>query len=140
MQSIILPHCWVCRSTDGKNHHHVIPQAYGGVNGPQVTLCATHHTLIHTQALKRPDTWKPHLVKNHNAVQVEQLLQLIGLIHKARAATANTEKPIQVQHKFTKTRSRQIRELKVLLGCNSITSVLERCVDIIHAQHTQINN
>ena len=33
------------------HHHHVIPQAFGGVEGPQVPLCGDCHTNIHAHAL-----------------------------------------------------------------------------------------
>lgn len=55
-QSITLPHCWVCstRFTDSKppglehrEEHHIIPRAYGGVDGPTVSLCTKHHTALH---------------------------------------------------------------------------------------------
>ncbi len=134
MKSILLDYCWVCRSAQGINNHHVIPQAYGGVDGPQVTLCATHHTVIHTQALRAPDTWHAAMSANHTPEQIGKLVQLTGLIHKARHATANSERPMQMQHKFTKTRSRKIRELKFLLGCSSLTATLDSCIDIVYAQ------
>lgn len=33
------------------HEHHVIPQAYGGVNGPTVILCPDHHNEVHKIAL-----------------------------------------------------------------------------------------
>lgn len=30
-----------------EERHHVIPRAYGGVDGPQVSLCDKHHTMLH---------------------------------------------------------------------------------------------
>lgn len=54
-----LPHCWVCNQRfvetggDQKRHeHHIIPQAYGGRNGPLVSLCTNHHNLLHELADK----------------------------------------------------------------------------------------
>lgn len=49
--------CWVCEegisalsTTRKRNDHHVIPEAYGGVDGPQVSLCSAHHSLLHDVA------------------------------------------------------------------------------------------
>lgn len=139
MKSIILPHCWVCPSKDGLNDHHVIPQAYGGVNGPQVTLCATHHTFIHAVAL-RPVAQREPAVMEHtqNLEQRGKLLQLIELIARAKAATKGMERPMMVQQKFNKERSRKLRELKHLLGQSSIQATLEACVDRIYDQCTQL--
>lgn len=60
IKSICLEHCWVCsvRFRDvvppGPAHreeHHIIPRAYGGADGPTVSLCDAHHTLLHKVAV-----------------------------------------------------------------------------------------
>jgi hypothetical protein len=33
--------------------HHVVPQAYGGKNGPVIPLCIAHHDLLHLIAGKK---------------------------------------------------------------------------------------
>lgn len=141
MQSIILDCCWVCSGKDGLNDHHVIPQAYGGVDGPQVTLCATHHTFIHTVALKKPSI-REHMIREHTNLAdcQHKLTTLVELIAKARAATKGMEKPMMVQHKFNTERSRKLKELKYLLGRSSIASTLDACVDLLHDQCTQLKN
>lgn len=142
MQSIILPHCWVCADKTGLNDHHVIPQAYGGRDGPQVTLCASHHTFIHAVALK-PRARREALVIEHvegDSTKQAKLEQLVEIIAKARAATRKTEKPLMIQHKFNIERGRKLRELKTLLGKSSLMAALEDCVDRVYAQATQLNN
>lgn len=46
--------CWACgRLFDNnllRNDHHVIPSAFGGSDGPQVSLCSPHHILLHNIA------------------------------------------------------------------------------------------
>ena len=46
--------CWVCARRFSNNllreDHHIIPVAFGGVNGPQVSLCSDHHSLLHKVA------------------------------------------------------------------------------------------
>ena len=44
--------CKLCGRGTGVHWHHEIPQAYGGVNGPQTPLCGGHHTLVHNLALE----------------------------------------------------------------------------------------
>lgn len=55
-----LPHCWVCErrfvtsSPPGpalEEVHHIVPQAYGGTDGPVVSLCGDHHSALHKIAL-----------------------------------------------------------------------------------------
>jgi hypothetical protein len=58
--TIALDHCWVCgeRFNDvpqpgsaAREEHHVIPRQAGGTDGPTVSLCASHHNLLHRIAL-----------------------------------------------------------------------------------------
>lgn len=46
-----LDRCWVCQTPFNHSvkceEHHVIPRAYGGIDGPQVSLCDSHHTAAH---------------------------------------------------------------------------------------------
>lgn len=51
-QTLKLDHCWICDKTPERDkvklhEHHVIPRAYGGANGPEVTLCSGCHNLLH---------------------------------------------------------------------------------------------
>ena len=51
-----LGHCWIClcRDSDGNklHSHHCVPVASGGIDGPTVTLCSSHHSAIHDAALR----------------------------------------------------------------------------------------
>ena len=54
--------CWICNKTLAKygggdpsllqNIHHVIPRAYGGADGPTVSLDTAHHDLLHLVAVR----------------------------------------------------------------------------------------
>lgn len=57
-ESWLCDRCWVCNENIGlsssdrkRNDHHIIPVAYGGAEGPQVSLCSAHHSLLHEVAL-----------------------------------------------------------------------------------------
>lgn len=53
IHSYLHDHCWVCRANFANNayskrhDHHIIPRAFGGTDGPQVSLCNAHHSLLH---------------------------------------------------------------------------------------------
>jgi hypothetical protein len=56
MESINLPHCWVCEQRfvnsvpPGpmlREDHHIIPRKAGGEDGPTVSICDTHHAKLH---------------------------------------------------------------------------------------------
>lgn len=59
--TISQPFCWVCQAVffpEGndpsviRNDHHVIPRAYGGTDGPTVSLCSADHDMLHLLAQK----------------------------------------------------------------------------------------
>ena len=54
-----LPHCWACETRFRNQYppgpaeeerHHILPEAYGGKHGPQVSLCTDCHTKVHKLA------------------------------------------------------------------------------------------
>lgn len=58
----LVDRCWVCEKKfpefGGTQHdlvqefHHIIPRAYGGLDGPTVSLCSGHHTTLHDIATR----------------------------------------------------------------------------------------
>lgn len=50
--SISMDVCWSCNSALPLEVHHVIPRAFGGENGPTVTICTSCHTKAHHLGLK----------------------------------------------------------------------------------------
>lgn len=97
----ILPHCWVCEVRFNDQHppgpaveerHHLMPQAYGGTDGPQVSLCDTHHTKLHkvASALK---AGRPYLgiMTGESPQRQKKLLWMAILVVKADRATVNDE-------------------------------------------------
>lgn len=95
-----LPHCWVCgkRFNDLKvnpgpamrEEHHIIPRAYGGADGPTVSLCDLHHTTLHKIAVALK-AGKSHyqLTAGHNPEQHGKLMLLATRVYEAEQATRN---------------------------------------------------
>lgn len=57
--ALILPYCWICQKRFKtsvppgpavRNDHHIVPRNAGGTDGPQVSLCDTHHSTVHRLA------------------------------------------------------------------------------------------
>lgn len=99
IESKVLPHCWVCRVrfTDvvppgpaQREEHHIVPQAYGGTDGPTVSLCDGHHTVIHkiAVALKNGRPHQAHL-GTYDPQQIQKLMWLATVIQEAEAKTRN---------------------------------------------------
>lgn len=95
--TILLDHCWVCGSHVGLNEHHVVPQSCGGTHGPTVTLCAAHHSEIHTEAYHLPYKRKFSGPPQHQV----KLSYLADVIHTAFTAVAGQTKPVLKTFKFT---------------------------------------
>ena len=96
-QSISLPHCWICSArfieaggTEQCHHHHVIPQAFGGTDGPTVSLCDSHHNKLHRIAicLKSEKSYFS-VITGEDSAHVQKLLYLANAVHNAELATRN---------------------------------------------------
>jgi hypothetical protein len=103
------------------HEHHVVPRAYGGEDGPTVTLCAECHGLIHELAdglwhtFKRKGAWTVRLEKQLHLFdpQVRQkLTYLVHVIMRARLVTLNTKnKAITFSAKFKPDVARMLKVL-----------------------------
>lgn len=73
-----------------REEHHIIPEAYGGTDGPLVSLCDTHHTTIHKMATALKKGKNPsHLLGTTNPEQVRKLMWLATRIQEAEERTRN---------------------------------------------------
>lgn len=96
-QTIVLDHCWICLArflgdggTEPREDHHVIPEAYGGRDGPTVTLCDSHHTKLHkiAVALKAKKSAYP-LLTGECSTHREKLMYLANQVYNAELQTRN---------------------------------------------------
>ncbi len=89
----ILNYCWVCNKEFNvnckKEDHHVVPRAYGGVDGPQVSLCDSHHSAVHEIALKLWTRRSYHTLLTTDNGSNQKLLWLASVAYNARLATEN---------------------------------------------------
>ena len=122
--------CHVCGTKNGLHEHHVIPQAYGGVNGPTVILCASHHTLIHSAALCG-EKKRQELLHGHTEEQKQKLLELILIIRRARVATKYMRRPLKIQIELSAEDASKLRQLKRVLGCSSLQKTVVRSISMV---------
>lgn len=98
MQHIILPYCWVCErrfttadppGPEQEERHHIIPRKAGGEDGPQVSLCLTHHTKLHKIAL-RLKSKKPYFefLVGESDARKQKLLWLASRVANAFSLTS----------------------------------------------------
>jgi hypothetical protein len=96
-QSIAWDRCWVCETrfvesggTEQCHHHHVIPQAFGGTDGPTVSLCDSDHNRLHRIAVCLKGG-KPYftLITGEKPEAIKKLLYLANAVYNAELATRN---------------------------------------------------
>lgn len=125
--------CWVCGRKDGMHSHHVIPRAYGGLDGPVVDLCGGHHTLIHTAALKKSNNARELEYNGHTEEEKARLRELVKIIRRARVMSKHMRRPITLQLNLDAAHALRLRELKRLLGANSLQQTVIRCINFCYS-------
>jgi len=89
LKNLIVNHCIVCNRSGNivaLHNHHIVPRAFGGRNGPQITLCVDHHEFIHDMAKKKTIVTCDALLTKHGQRAII-LSYLINLIIKAEKMT-----------------------------------------------------
>lgn len=95
--SIVLDHCWICSAKFTGNggsavreDHHVVPRAFGGVDGPTVTLCENHHGKLHRIAVALK-AGKPYFenLQHEDIYKVKKLLYLANQVYNAELVMRN---------------------------------------------------
>ncbi len=92
--------------------HHLVPQAYGGKNGPTVPLCIAHHDLVHLIASKKIAqlNWRVLLPEDEN--QSHRLDLLSEVIVRAHQRVSNDpNKRVSLGVTMSKAASAQVDEL-----------------------------
>lgn len=116
----------------------MVPRAYGGVDGPTVSLCDSHHTALHQIAL-RLERGKPfnHLLTGDNT-QDKRLLWLATIVVNAHALTTddpNKPMPITfVANRDTKTRLRALKKIYR----QPYGSLIQYAIQILYSKHFMV--
>lgn len=143
IKSMILDHCWVCGAKFAPNgpaqeeQHHIVPRAYGGSDGPIVSLCDTCHTRLHKAALcleaKRPIYAFTSGLTND---QQQKLLYLSTCVLNAKLATKNDpNKKAVVVLQFSKKEIEQLEALKKVLGVKSRMAAVKAAIFIAFSKY-----
>lgn len=130
MKSQILDHCWVCgiRFTDSnppgsanKELHHVVPRAFGGLDGPIVSLCDSCHSKVHKLTAKNID----YSILNGLDKQAQSKLQYLASVIKSAGLMANSDvnKLFPISFKITRKESEVLDKLKIRYSLSSRAAV-----------------
>ena len=137
--------CWVCgpdTQLKTKHSHHVVPRAFGGVDGPTVTICTHHHGLIHKVADACWKSKKHHLIigmllaAGETQESVDYSRYLVEVIIRSRIAHQNDpNKHSGFGMSFDPNTAKMIDEIKSNLSLRSKQDVI---VSAIHSFHHQL--
>lgn len=145
--TLTLPYCWVCKKTffpEGsdasviRNEHHVIPRAYGGVDGPTVSLCSADHDMLHLLAQKLIASKDGEAeailrrVEQQSVLRLQYLATRIVMAHTLLNDDPNKLKPLNL--KLTGDISAKLDKLAKFYS-SSRESVIVR---LIAKQHTEV--
>ena len=129
-----LDHCWVCHETSSLHEHHIIPQAYGGVDGPTVTLCATCHNGVHHVADGRiemqPTSW-------NEGDRDTRGKWLVNAIIQARiVASKSANKRVIVTLELSANEATMLDRIKQSTGSNSRVNTLKDLIKLTYQRLT----
>ena len=143
IKSMILDHCWICgakfapKGPAQEEQHHIVPRAYGGSDGPVVSLCDTCHTRLHKAALAIESN-NPvfQFTTGLNQDQIQKLLYLSTCVVNAKLATKNDpNKRSVVVLQFTGKETEQLDALKKVLGAKSRMAVIKAAIFALYNKH-----
>ena len=131
MNSIFSDHCWACGArfvtadppgTANEERHHIVPRAFGGENGPQVSLCDSCHSKVHKLALNLVQDTSGWFASREHEQKIRYLANVIANAKKAVQFDPNKKFP--VSFKISRTEVEMIERLKSIFGVKSRDDVL----------------
>lgn len=116
----------------------MVPRAYGGVDGPTVSLCDSHHTALHRIALKL-EKGKPYSeFLTNNRVFDKKLIWLASIVVNAKHyAGDDPNKPTPILLVAKGDTKKKLKQLKTLYPKASYSDVIEYAVAQLYSKHFQ---
>lgn len=128
--------CWVCNNflldSGGdpsriRQEHHVIPQAYGGTDGPTVSLDSAHHNLLHLVATKMiaGNPWE-HLLQGMHPTHKERVYYLATRVVVASSYAADDpNKRVSIVISVNKAQNEKLKQLASTMNCSKADMLLK---------------
>ena len=145
--SLQLEYCWVCKNrftefggapSNFKHDHHMIPRAYGGVDGPTVSLCDSHHTTLHQVALKLYSGKPFGELLTGNQEHNKRILWLSTLVVNARRLTENDpNKPMMLPLVADKALKDKLKKLKQVYPKTSFPALIKYAIEQLYRRTFQ---
>lgn len=119
-----------------EERHHIIPRAYGGVDGPQVSLCDSHHSALHEIALKLYSKKSYFNLLPHKPELDARLLYLATVAYNARILTENDpNKKQMVVLQLAGTEVTKLNKLKPIYKNIGRERLIGLAIDVLYQRH-----
>lgn len=133
-----LGYCYLCGEQGGLEEHHIVPQCYGGVDSPLVTLCGVCHTNVHAlsdAAVARSGTFNAQdVLAISTKWKPKEAFYFATVICRAKALVeGDPNKKIRFSTTFDGVTSMRLKELKgVLPDTRSQHDVIVYAINHLH--------
>lgn len=154
----VLPYCWVCKrafiDTTGtdpsviRNEHHVVPRMAGGTNGPTISVCSSHHDLLHLVAEKASAMSKVKQSVSDVALDIRDLLQGLTPQQRSRViylayvvtrsfvlSEGDPNRKLQASFVYTADVMSKLDALKKVHGVSNRQKLVEKLIRQDYAKH-----
>lgn len=115
----------------------MFPRAYGGVDGPEISVCDSHHSKLHriAECLINEKTYHSFL-RGETSETIKKLLYLATRIHQMHLVIKNDpNKATSTTLVLTARSQKMIDKLKPVLGLRSREAVLLRALEVLYNRH-----
>jgi hypothetical protein len=144
--TLVNDYCWVCSKRFKssvppgpamREDHHIFPRNAGGDDGPLVSLCDTHHSLIHKIA-NRLHTKKPFtdLTFGEQKRQVSKLLWLAAMIVKAeKSVEGDPNKLLRNGVMLNPQETKMMQQLQAVYKTKSRSDIFRAGLYLLYRKH-----
>ncbi len=149
VQHTFLDFCWVCGirfntaqppGPATEERHHIIPRAFGGTDGPQVSLCSDHHNKLHRIAECIPKKPYAEWLAGEDPSNLPKLLWLATRVVNARETVrADPNKHVLMSIILDPKLRHQIEQLKPVVGVRSREAVIRYAIQSLFNRNFTTN-
>lgn len=143
--------CALCYAQSSPEYHHILPVAFGGVDGPQIRLCADCHSSVHRVAisadykggvysassgvdlLTENEKWQCSRDPHTTRARAHWLVSVI--VAGERSVQGNPNKITRKSLQLSGVEHTMVKELKAVIpGCKSQEDAIKFAIRLAHNQ------
>lgn len=137
--------CWICDEQIQLVEHHMIPRAYGGVNGPTVYICSNCHKNVHAiESEIGSEPFQPddvlEMIKDKlfyiPETHLTRAFICIKMIIQARdAVEGDPNKSVVFMDRFPPVVKNQLRALRTVYPKLNQQKIVRLAIELLYSRH-----